>query len=242
MKATNMKQDINLSGKIALVTGASRGIGAAVAKAYARAGAHVILLARTQGALEEVDDAIRAEGGSATIFPFDLSKLRDINKIGITIAERFGALDILVCNAGMLGTLGPLAHANPKEWDQVFEINVHANMRLLQSVDALLQRSPAGRVIFTGSMTYNRPKAYWGAYRVSKAAVNMLALTYAAETEQTNIRVNIVHPGAVETCMLEKAFPGGYPGNNVITLDDLARIYLELASEECARHAEILKV
>lgn len=232
----------DLSNRLALVTGASRGIGAAVAKAYAKAGAHVILSARTVGALEAVDDEIRAAGGQATIMPVDLLDMDKVDAMGAAIHERFGKLDIFVGNAGMLGTLGPLAQMKKEAWDKTMALNVTTNFRLIRTLHPLLLASDAGRVIFTGSMTYNRPKAYWGPYRVSKAAVNMLALTYAAETEKTDMRVNVIHPGAVETTMLAKAYPGGYPDDDAQTPDDLIPAFLDLADTACTRHGEVINL
>lgn len=231
----------NLEGRVALVTGASRGIGRAVAEAYARAGAHVILTARTVGALEAVDDAIRAAGGTATIMPLDLRALDKIDALGPALAEKFGKLDIFVGNAGMLGPLTPLSHMTAKDWDNVMMVNVAANFRLIRTLDPLLRASDAGRVIFTGSSTYERPKAYWGAYRVSKAAVNMLALTYAAETEKASVRVNIVHPGTVKTQMLTDAYPGGYQGDDAAEIADWVPTFLRLAAPELTAHGETVK-
>lgn len=232
---------IDLSGKLALITGASRGIGAAVAQAYAQAGAHVILLARTVGGLEAVDDDIRKAGGQATLMPFDLMKLNDIDKLGPTIAERFGKLDIFVGNAGVLGTLTPIAHMKAPEWDRVMMLNVNANFRLIRTLDPLLRASPAGRVIFTGSGTAYRPKAYWSAYRTSKAAVHMLAQTYAAETEKTNMRVNVIEPGTVKTALLDDAYPGGYQEDDLRNPQDVVGAFLELAAPDCPHHGQIIK-
>ncbi len=231
----------DLSGRIALVTGASRGIGRAVALELGKAGAHVIALARTQGALEELDDEVQAAGGKPfTLLPVDLRRLEKLDNIGPSIHERFGKLDIFVGNAGILGTLGPLAHANPKDFQKVMDVNVMANFRLIRSLDPLLQAAEGARVVFTGSFTYNRPRAYWGAYRMSKAAVNMMALTYAAETEKTNMRVNIVHPSAVETALLHEAYPGGYPDDDAIAPEDVAQTIVELCSPSCSRHGEVV--
>ncbi|GJL85484.1 MAG: short-chain dehydrogenase [Micavibrio sp.] len=229
---------IDLSGKIALVTGASRGIGAAVAKGLAASGAHVILLARTQGALEEVDDAIRAAGGKATLMKLDLRKFDDVDKLGPAVFEKFGGLDIFVGNAGVLGTLTPLHQMDPKEWQKVFDINVTANARLIRTLDPLLRASDAGRMIFTGSETAHRARAYWSAYRASKAALESMVKIYAQETEQTNMRVNIVYPGATQTDLLDQAYPGGCTGD-VKAPDDVVDIYLELASSSCEKHGDI---
>lgn len=201
-----------LSGKIALITGASRGIGAAVAKRYASEGAHVILTARTIGALEEVDDAIqKISGHPATIVPLDLRQADMIDALGAQVYERFGKLDILVGNAATLGTLSPIAHASPSEVEDVFTINVLANARLLRSCDPLLRLAKMGRVIMVTSGAAQRATAYWGPYAASKAALENLTLTYAAEVAMTTVRANLIDPGATATAMRAKAFPGEDP-------------------------------
>ena len=203
-----------LSSRIALVTGASRGIGRAVALELARQGAHVIALARTQGALEDLDDEIRKFGGEATLVPCDLVDHDAIDRLGAAIHERWGKLDILVGNAGLLGVLSPLGHIDPKEWDKVMSVNVTANWRLIRSLDPLLQRSDAGRVVFMSSGAGHRAelRAYWGLYGVTKAALDTLARFYAAETQNiTKIRVNLFQPGPLRTAMRAKAMPGEDP-------------------------------
>lgn len=203
---------MTLKGKIALVTGASRGIGAAAAKRLAAEGAHLVLTARTIGGLEEVDDAIRAQGGEATLVPLDLRQADMIDALGAKIYERFGKLDILIGNAAMLGSLSPIAHASPTEMEDIFAINTIANYRLLRACDPLLRLSDAGRVIMVTSGAASAPIAYWGPYASSKAALEHLTLTYAAEVKTTPIRVNLLDPGAVRTRMRAKAFPGEDPG------------------------------
>lgn len=230
----------NLSGKIALVTGASRGIGAAVAKAYAKAGAHVILTARTVGALEALDDEISAKGGSATLIPLDLLDLEKIDVMGPALAERFGRLDIFVGNAGMLGTLAPLSDTDAKEWDRVLTLNATSNFRLIRTLDPLLRASQGGRAIFVSNGLVQHPQAYWGAYVTGKSALETLALVYAEETRASNVRVNVVHPGMVDTAMLKQAFPGGYTGGNLKKPDDVTALFLDLASSTCTRHGEVL--
>lgn len=228
----------DLSGRIALVTGASRGIGAAVAKAYAKAGAHVIITARTVGALEKLDDDIRAAGGTATILPLDLLGLDDLDKLGPTIYERFGRLDIFVANAGLLGTLGPLAHGNVKEWARVFDTNVHANFRLIRTLDPVLRASDAGRAIFVSTgdgVTSGR--AYWGAYGASKAALESMVMAYAAETDNTPLRVNIIDPGAVRTGMRAAAKPGEDP-DSLPAPEEIVQVFVDLASLANARHGQ----
>lgn len=197
-----------LKDKIALVTGASRGIGAATAIRFAQEGAHVILCARTIGGLEAVDDEIqKITGKPATIVPLDLRQMDMIDALGAQIYERFGKLDILVGNAGMLGSLSTIAHAAPSEVEDVFDINVLANYRLLRSCDPLLRTAGAGRVVMVTSGAATAPIAYWGPYAASKAALEHLTLTYAAELQSTLVRANLLDPGAVATRMRAQAFP-----------------------------------
>ena len=200
-----------LADRIALVTGASRGIGYATALALAKAGAHIVALARTVGGLEELDDAIKALGGSATLVPLDLKDYQGIDRLGLALHERFGRLDVLVGNAGILGPLSPLDHVEPQAWDAVIAVNVTANWRLIRAMDRLLKLSDAGRVVFVSSGIASLALAYWGPYAVSKAALETLARTYAAETATTNVRVNIFTPGPMRTRMRAQAFPGEDP-------------------------------
>jgi NAD(P)-dependent dehydrogenase (short-subunit alcohol dehydrogenase family) len=230
-----------LSGRIALVTGASRGIGAAVAKRLAKESAHVILLARTQGGLEEVDDEIRAAGGQATLIPLDLGKFDEVDKLGPSIAERFGRLDIFIGNAAMLGPLTPIHQVKPKEWDKTFNINVSANLRLVQTLDPLLRLSDAGRIVFTTSGLAEHALAYWGPYCVSKAAISMFTKVYAAETEKTNLRINMIAPGIVDTKMLQEAFPGGFQGT-IKKPEDVANDYLQLCLPSSKKHGELISL
>jgi NAD(P)-dependent dehydrogenase (short-subunit alcohol dehydrogenase family) len=204
-----------LANRIALVTGASRGIGHATAIALAKAGAHVIAIARTQGGLEEVDDAIKAAGGTATLVPLDLTDYDGIDRLGASLFERYGKLDVLVANAGILGSLSPMSHVEPKVFDNVMAINVTANYRLIRSLDSLLQKSDAGRAVFLTSGAAWAPRAYWGPYSISKAAVELMARTYAEEIATTNLRVNIFNPGPIRTRMRASAMPGEDP----MTLD-----------------------
>ena len=204
-----MSDNKRLQGRIALVTGASRGIGEAVAKRFAAEGAHVIAVARTQSALERLDDAIHDAGGTVTLVPLDLRDFDQIDHLGGVIAERWGKLDILVGNAGILGTLSPVGHIKPKVWQEVMDVNVTANYRLIRSFDALLRASDAGRAMFvTSGVAQSAAPAYWGAYATSKSALEMLVKTYAAEMEKTNVKVNMVDPGVVRTHMRKEAFPG----------------------------------
>lgn len=232
--------DKPLAGRVALITGASKGIGAAVAKAYAAAGAHVVLLARDQQALEEVDDQIKSAGGSATLIPFDLRKLDELEMLGPLIDDRFKRLDILVANAGMISTLTPVAHSKMKDWADLMTVNVTANAQLIRTLDPLLRASDAGRAIFTVSGLGINATPFYGAYGVSKAALIMLAQTYAAETAHTNLRVNMIRPGKVDTAMLASAYPGGYQGDDLRKPEDVAPLYVELALPSCIRHGELV--
>ena len=200
-----------LSGRIALVTGASRGIGRASAIALAKAGAHVILVARTVGGLEEADDEIQQAAGTATLVPMNLRDGDAIDRLGASIYQRWGKLDAFLGNAGVLGQLTPLAHLEPKTFQEVMEVNVTANWRLIRSLDPLLRLSDAGRVLFVTSGAAKKHNPYWGAYAVSKAALESLALTYAVECQTTNIKVNLINPGPIRTAMRKKAMPGEDP-------------------------------
>jgi NAD(P)-dependent dehydrogenase (short-subunit alcohol dehydrogenase family) len=200
-----------LNGRIALVTGASRGIGRAIALAMAREGAHVVAVARTVGALEDLDDDIKSAGGSASLVPLDLRKPEGIDQLGLIVFERWKRLDILVGNAGVLGRLSPLGHIEPKTWDEVMAVNVTANWRLIRSFDPLLRQSDGGRAVFVTSGAARIIHAYWGPYAVSKAALEALAKTYAAETVTTAIKVSLLNPGPIRTRMRAQAMPGEDP-------------------------------
>ena len=219
-----------LQGRVALVTGASRGIGRAAALAFASAGAHVVALARTSGALEELDDEIKATGSDgATLVPVDLADAAAIEKLGPALLQRWGKLDILLANAGILGPLTPLTHASPKEWNRVFDINVSANWRLLKSVEPALQASDAPRVIMLSSGAAHKCLAYWGPYSISKAAVEAMARTYAAENATTPMKVMLVNPGPLRTRMRAEAMPGEDP-LTLKTPEELAPHLLQVAS------------
>ena len=202
-----------LSNRVALVTGASRGIGHAAARALAQAGAHIVAVARTVGGLEELDDAIRAEGGGATLVPLDLKDFDGIDRLALALKERYGRLDILIGNAGVLGPLSPLDHVPPKDFDEVIAVNVTANFRLIHAFADLLKASDAGRVVFVTSGVASLGLAYWGPYAVSKAALEVLARTFAAETATTAVRVNVIGPGPIRTRMLATAMPGLDPAS-----------------------------
>jgi NAD(P)-dependent dehydrogenase (short-subunit alcohol dehydrogenase family) len=200
-----------LADRIALVTGASRGIGFALARKLAEAGAHVVATARTVGGLEELDDAVRAGGGSATLVPLDLKDVAGIDRLGAALDQRYGRLDVLVGNAGVLGPTSPLGHVEPKAWDEALAINVTANWRLIRCMDPLLQRSQAGRAVFVTSGAASNARAYRGPYSVSKAALDVLVRTYAAETASTPVRANLFNPGPTRTRMRAAFMPGEDP-------------------------------
>ncbi len=202
---------MSLEGSVALVTGASRGIGAACAVELARRGAHVVLLARTQGGLEETDDAIRAQGGTATLLPQDLKDGAALDPLGPSLYARFNRLDILVHAAGVLGTLTPAGHITPKDWDEVMAVNATSAWRLIRTCAPLLQAAPAGRAVFLTDCRAAEPRAYWGAYGASKAALNNLVLGWAQEVRSTPLRVNLFDPGPVATRLRNKAMPGEDP-------------------------------
>lgn len=201
-----------LKGRIALVTGASRGIGREAAKAYAAAGAHVIALARTQGGLEELDDEIKALGGSATLVPLDLTDFDGLDRLGRSIFERWGKLDILLGNGAILGPISPLGHIDPKQWDRTFAVNVTANYRLIRSMDMLLRASDAGRAIFLSSAAGFAAPAYWGCYGATKSALDTMCRAYADEVKNISaIKVMLVNPGRTRTRMRAEAAPGEDP-------------------------------
>lgn len=234
------KPEKRLNGRVALVTGASRGIGAAAAKALAAEGAHVVLLARTKAGLEETYDIINENGGSSTIFPFDLTKIDELEALGPTILERFKRLDIWVANAGKLGTLTPVSHSKIKDWRDVYTLNVLANVQMIRTLEPLLKASDAGRAIFVGSGLGVNPMPFYGEYGVSKAAVMFLAKSWAEEVKHTPIKVNIIQPGAVDTELLAEAFPGGYHRPDLRMPEDIAPLFVDLALPDCTRHGQII--
>jgi NAD(P)-dependent dehydrogenase (short-subunit alcohol dehydrogenase family) len=200
-----------LANRIALVTGASRGIGYATACALARQGAHIIAVARTQGGLEELDDEIREEGGSATLVPLSLSDFDGIARLGAALHERHGRLDILLGNAGIAGPSSPLGHIEMKPWNDVIAVNLSANFQLIRCMEPLLRKSDAGRAVFVTSGTASKATAYLGPYAVSKSALETLARVWAHETASTSLRVNLFNPGAIRTRMRANVFPGEDP-------------------------------
>lgn len=202
---------VDLKGRIALVTGASRGIGFFTALELAKAGAHVIACARTVGGLEELDDAIKAVGGTATLVPFDLADMNAIDALGASINDRWGKLDILVANAGMLGVISPIGHIEAKVFEKVMTINVTATWRLIRSVEPLLVKSDQGRALILSSAAAHKCRPFWGVYSVSKAAVEALARTWAGETQRLPLRIVSIDPGATRTAMRAQAVPGEDP-------------------------------
>ncbi len=235
-----MSETGKLSGKIALVSGASRGIGAAVAKRYAKEGAHVILTARTVGALEEVDDAIQAAGGSASIVPLDVREGDKIDELGSVIAKRYGKLDIFVGNAGMLGMLSPLCHTEPKVWNDMLAVNLTANYRFIRSLDPLLRSAENGRALFVTSGITSSIHPFWGAYAAGKAALEVLVKTYAAEVENTNVKVNLIDPGVVATNMRKQAMPGENQAE-LTAPDQITDVFVSLAENQMSKHGQIIK-
>jgi NAD(P)-dependent dehydrogenase (short-subunit alcohol dehydrogenase family) len=235
-----MKTKKPLKDRLAFVTGASRGIGRAVALALAKEGAHVVVTARTVGGLEELDDEIRAAGGKATLLPLDLRNGEKLDQIGPTLFQRWGKLDIFVSCAGILGPLSPLHHVTEDAWKAVLDTNLTANWRLIRTLDPLLKRSEAGRAVFaTSSGRASGKYAYWGPYAVSKAGLETLVKTYAQELSDTTVRANLVDPGGVRTQMRAKAFPGEDP-NTLPTPEDVVPLFLELIAPACTENGRIV--
>ena len=228
-----------LDGRIALITGASRGIGAAVAVRYAIEGAHVILVARTVGGLEEIDDRITAAGGSSTLVPLDLIDGPAIDRLGGSVAERWGRLDILVGNAAMLGDVRPVGHHDPEVWEQAFATNVTANWRLIRTFDPLLRASDAGRAIFVTSKAAVLNRAYLSLYGSSKAALEAMVKTYAAEVEKTALRVNLLDPGPVRTAMRAQLMPGEDP-ETLSTPEQIAPLFVDMADPAFDRNGQVI--
>lgn len=228
-----------LADRIALVTGASRGIGREAAKALAKAGAHVIAVARTVRGLEELDDEIKTLGGTATLVPLDLKDFAALDRLGASVFERWGRLDAFLGNAGVLGALTPLAHLDPKIFQEAMDVNVTANWRMIRSFDPLLRRSAAGRAVFVTSTAARKHTPFWGAYAVTKAALESLAFTYAAECETTSIRVNLFNPGPLRTAMRAKAMPGEDPAA-LAPPSAVAPALVDLLSPSCTKNGELV--
>jgi len=236
-----MIENTELTGKVVLVTGASRGIGYAASVEAARRGAHVVAVARTVGGLEELDDAIQAVGGSATLVPFDLRDGDAVDRLGAAIFERWGHLDGLVANAGMLGTLSPVPHLKPDEFDKVMALNVTANYRLLRSLDLLLRQASAGRAVFVSSSSARSARPFWGLYAASKAALDAMVKSYAGEMSTTNVRTNVFYPSAVRTAMRAKAMPGENP-EALPTPADVAPKLIDLLSPELKENGRLFDI
>ena len=230
---------MSLSGQIALVTGASRGIGAATAVELAARGAHVILTARTQGGLEEVDDRIRASGGASTLLPLDLMDGESVDRIGPSLFERFGRLDILVSNAAALGKLTPVPHILPKDWAAVVGVNLAANWHLIRSCGPLLGIAPAGRAVFLTAGRVRSPLSFWGAYGATKAGMEHLVLTWADETRGTNLRVNLFDPGVVRTRLRADIMPGEDPAT-LPPPESVAPQIADLCMPETLLHGQVV--
>jgi NAD(P)-dependent dehydrogenase (short-subunit alcohol dehydrogenase family) len=232
---------MSLAGKVALVTGASRGIGAATAVELARRGAHVVITARTQGGLEETDDAIRAAGGTSTLLPLDIADGAVLDSLGPSLLERFHRLDILVSNAGSLGTLTPVPHIMPDAWGEALAVNATATWRIIRSCGPLLLAAEAGRAAFVSSRIVLRPTAYWGTYGATKAALHHLVLCWAEETRTTALRVNLVDPGPVASRLRR----GGFPGEDQLKIPqpiDVAPGIADLCMPKETRHGEFVRV
>jgi NAD(P)-dependent dehydrogenase (short-subunit alcohol dehydrogenase family) len=228
-----------LAGRIALITGASRGIGAAVARRFAAEGAHVVLAARTVGGLEELDDVIRAAGGAATLVPVDLRDFIKIDELAAKLFDRYGRLDILVGNAAEFGVFSPLGHIDPATWAEIIDLNLTANWRLIRAMDPLLRAAPAGRAIFVTSGVARGVFPYWGPYAVSKAGLEMLVKIYAGEIAKTRVRANLIDPAIVRTRLRARAFPGEDP-SRLPPPESVADAFLALALPERARNGEVV--
>jgi NAD(P)-dependent dehydrogenase (short-subunit alcohol dehydrogenase family) len=227
-----------LADKIALVTGASRGIGAALALHLAEAGAHIVAVARTVGALEELDDKIKAAGSTATLVPLDVKDMDGIARLALALNERYGRLDVLVGNAGVLGALSPLGHVEPKDWDNIFAVNVTANWQLIRTMDPLLKRASAARAVFITSGLSFMARAYTGPYAASKAALEQIARVYAAESATTNVRVNLFGPGPTRTRM----YASGWPGADMDALptpEDVSKAIVPLCLPSCTENGRL---
>ncbi len=229
-----------LAGRIALITGASRGLGAAMAERFAAEGAHLILVARTQGGLEETDDRVRAAGGSATLVPLDLTQFDEIDRMAAAVAQRFGRLDVLVGNAAMLPPLTPVGHLSPKDWQATIDLNLTANWRLIRAFDVGLRRSESGRLIMVTSGAAMGAFAYWGAYAASKAGLETLVSSYAKEIERTSVRANLLDPGALRTAMRVQAFPGEEP-ETVRPPEEVVPVALSLAESACTMNGQVAR-
>ncbi len=228
-----------LANRVAFVTGASRGIGRELAVALAREGAHVIASARTKGALEELDDEIRATGGSCSLLPLNLKHSAKLDALGPNLYQRWKKLDIFIAAAADLGTLGPLTHTQDTDWDTVMSVNLNAHWRLLRTLDPLLRQSDAGRVLVLSSSVARRPRAYWGAYAISKAALETMVQVYAMEVRSTPVRANLIDPGATRTAIRARAYPGEDP-QGVKPAEAIVPMALSMVSADFAKTGELV--
>lgn len=235
-----------LAGKVALITGASRGIGAAVAERFAAEGAHVVLVARTVGGLEERDDAIRAAagraaGGNATLVPLDLRDFIRIDELAASLYQRYGRLDILVGNAARFGTFTPMQHITPQEWSEILDLDLTANWRLIRAMDPLLRMAPAGRAVFVTSRLAREAPPYYGVYAVAKAGLETMVRIYAGEVERSAVRVNLIDPGIARTRLRAAIFPGENPAG-LPSPESVTDAFVELASSDCTRNGDIVEI
>ncbi|HBU96700.1 SDR family NAD(P)-dependent oxidoreductase [Thalassospira lucentensis] len=228
-----------LEGRVALVTGASHGIGREIAKRFAAEGAQVVAVGRNVGALEELDDEVREAGGKLTLLPLDLTMFEKIDILGPSLYEKFGKLDIVVGNAALLGELAPVGHIDSQIFQNTFATNVTANFHLIRTTDKLLQLSDAGRAIFVTSNASAKGRAFWGLYASTKAALESLVLSYAQEMEETSVRVNLVNPGRIRTKMRAEAYPGEDP-QTLPSADSIMDVFVDLAAADCIKHGEVV--
>lgn len=228
-----------LEGRVALVTGASHGIGREIAKRFAAEGAQVVAVGRNVGALEELDDEVREAGGKLTLLPLDLTMFEKIDILGPSLYEKFGKLDIVVGNAALLGELAPVGHIDSQIFQNTFATNVTANFHLIRTTDKLLQLSDAGRAIFVTSNASAKGRAFWGLYASTKAALESLVLSYAQEMEETSVRINLVNPGRIRTKMRAEAYPGEDP-QTLPSADSIMDVFVDLAAADCTKHGEVV--
>jgi len=236
---SEVPRETRLAGKIVLLTGGSRGIGAAVAERFACEGAHLVLVARTVGGLEETDDRVRAAGGTATLVAIDLRDFGKIDELGAALYQRYGRLDVLVGNAAEFGVFSPLGHIDPGIWGEVIDVNLTANWRLIRAMDPLLRAAPAGRAIFVTSRLARDALPYYGAYAASKAGLETMVRIYAGEIARTPVRANLIDPGIARTRLRAHIFPGENP-ETVPPPERVVDAFLEFALPECTRNGEIL--
>ncbi|MSO71606.1 MAG: SDR family NAD(P)-dependent oxidoreductase [Alphaproteobacteria bacterium] len=229
-----------LAGKVALVTGASRGIGAAVARRFAAEGARLVLLARSEGALAEQQDAIKAASGLAAICPLDLLDFDQVDALGPSLAARYGGLDILVAAAGSLGTLTPLGHLSVAEWERCLALNLSAPWRLIRTLDPLLRGAAAGRAVFVADAISETPRAYWGAYAAAKAGQTALVRAWAEETRKTPLKINLIDPGPVATRLRAEAYPGEDP-STLKRPEAVAGAFLSLVAPACQASGKLFR-